>query len=297
MQTKDPNPLAEPELLPPTASAPAHPSQRRSPANPGTTQAAPSSATLTEFMPSSGSQVLVNGFERARQLALNPPSVAATALKNPPSTCAQPAPQAAVLQQGSLSCTDQAAVLQQGGGLGHLSRSDQYEIFRKLVAGWRPEAISVHLERTKGLAASPEAIQEFSDAIPPEVFAPPSYLHGRYGAYVEIDPMLEIHYLLTAMRERFGAALLLEEFEGRPNQATDKLAESYFNMLAGTVKLQQSQGDLPNKGPAEAAGSGGQLRPLAVIINNGAATDPERPSLANPFRARLASARSDGSQP
>jgi hypothetical protein len=278
MQAKAPNPLAEPDF-----NAPAHPSQRRSPANPGATQAALGSATLTEFLPTTGSHALVNGFERARQLALNPPSVVATAPKNPPSTCAQPAPQAAVLQAG--------------GGLGHLSRTDQYEIFRKLVAGWRPEAISIHLERTKGLAASPEAIQEFSDAIPPEVFAPPSYLHGRYGAYVEVDPMLEIHYLLTAMRERFGAALLLEELEGRPNQATDKLAESYFNMLAGTVKLQQSQGDLPNKAAESAPGTPGGLQPLAVIINNGAATDPERPSLANPFRARLASARPDGSQP
>ena len=108
-------------------------------------------------------------------------------------------------------------MLQQGGGLGHLSRSDQYEIFRKLVAGWRPEAISIHLERTKGLVASPEAIQEFFGRHSRQRFSPrPVTSTGANGAYVEIDPMLEIHYLLTAMRERFGAALLLEEFEGRP---------------------------------------------------------------------------------
>jgi len=238
--------------------------------------------SLSEFFPSgkeSCSAALRDGFAMAAERAQRTERAKRSqrAQRTPPNSlpAERPAQRPALTQPPTIPAP-----------LAHLSRGDQFEIFRKLVAGWRPEAISIHLERTKGLAVSPEAVQEFADAIPPEAYAAPNYLHSRYGDLVEVDPMLEIHYLLTSMRERYGAAILLEELEGRPNNATDKLAETFFNMLSGTVKLQQSQGDLPNKAPTSDPNAGG-LKPLAVIINNGANGSSGGLGLANPRRHLL----------
>jgi len=117
------------------------------------------------------------------------------------------------------------------------------DIFNCLANNWSAERIHAFLLQTDGTNISIDAIKEYRNSLPDDVFLPITYLQSKFKELdIEVDAVGELARLLKLKAERLDMALFLESCTHPLNPIVDEQARGYWNLLREYLAIQKGLG-------------------------------------------------------